>query len=160
MMRHWWIRRLRISRQTIGYRFSSRRRKCVVLPCMRMPDITPSRLWVRRVFFVYWVILAALTHLPRLPRAASGALDHDKVVHTIAYWILAALAWWSWPPSGAGKVLQRAMMWLVILAVYAATDELLQPLTDRNCELGDWIADFVGIVLGLGTAYAVGHRRR
>ena len=51
-------------------------------------------------------------------------------------------------------------MWLAILAAYAAADELLQPLTGRSCELGDWIADVVGIVLGLGSAYAVGHRRR
>ena len=123
-----------------------------------MATITPSRHWIRFAFVGYWVTLATLTHLPKLPHAASAALVYDKIVHAVAFGILAALAWWAWPPTEPGQAVRRAAMWFVILAVYAAADELLQPLTGRSCELADWIADIVGIILGLGAAHVV--RRR
>jgi VanZ family protein len=120
---------------------------------------TPSRLWVRVAFVGYWVVLATLTHIPRLPQAAAAAFVYDKVVHAVAYGLLAALAWWSSPVYEPGRALRRAGFWLAFLAAYGVADELLQPLTNRSCELGDWIADVVGIVLGLGAAWAIGRNR-
>ncbi len=127
---------------------------------MRMATITPSRHWIRFALVGYWVTLAALTHVPKPPQAASAVFVYDKIVHAVAFGILAALAWWSWPPTEPGRAVRRAATWLAILAAYGAADELLQPLSGRSCELADWIADVVGIVLGSGSAYAVGHRRR
>jgi VanZ family protein len=96
---------------------------------------------------VYWIALFVATHVPRLEPPLS--LPHgDKWLHATAFaglTLLLALAW----------SLRRPFAWrswlavLALLAVYAALDEITQSLVGRNTDAADWLADVVGIVVGL-----------
>ena len=95
----------------------------------------------------YWLLLAALTHAPRLP--PTGPRIGDKTAHLLAYGILAALLFLTlW-------VLRPRMRWLPVLALciplaYGAVDELTQPLSGRDCEFADWVADAAGAAIAVG----------
>jgi VanZ family protein len=95
---------------------------------------------------VYWIALATLTHVPKLPtvRLAPG----DKTAHYVAYAILAFLLSWVWTASG--RAFPKGM--LVVLPVtilYGAIDELTQiPVPGRYGEWYDWYADTTGAVTG------------
>lgn len=74
-----------------------------------------------------------------VPSAPPGV---DKVVHLSLFLVLGLTARW------AG--VQRQVAGLVLL-VYAAVSEVLQgtDLVGRDAELLDWVADAVGVLLGL-----------
>lgn len=101
---------------------------------------TPSRLaWL--VFAVVLVI-----HLVALyaPRGAGESLfpGIDKLTHAALFGGLLVSAWW----LGAG------LRWLVpLLAVHAVESEVVQALLlpHRDGNLGDVVADWVGILLGI-----------
>ena len=90
------------------------------------------------------------THIREVPESLAPALQFDKPIHAAAYLILAALGWRAWPATRAQETWRRAATWAGVFLAYAVADELLQELTGRNCELADWVADAVGIFLGLG----------
>ncbi len=102
---------------------------------------------VRRVWIVYWVALFALMHTPRerLPEVRFSTLA--TTVHVTGYALLgllgAAFAERSGTPIGAGWYGK----WLLIYAVYAAADELLQRIVDRSPDARDWAADMFGVVV-------------
>ena len=111
------------------------------------------------MFIIYLVTLTTATHIPKPPDIVRGVLAFDKLVHGAAYAILVGLGWLAWPPAPSGRRLTRAAVWLGLGSVYAAADEILQPLTGRDAELGDWAADVIGIVLVLGVIAAIDRRR-
>jgi VanZ family protein len=41
------------------------------------------------------------------------------------------------------------VVWFLALIGYGVLDETTQPLAGRSCELGDWLADVSGAVLGM-----------
>lgn len=102
---------------------------------------------LRVVFVAYWIALFGVTHLPKLPHYP-GPRYNDKIVHAAAYALLAGLAVGAWR-IGRGSAARSAVIWFVVLAVYAAVDELLQPLVGRSCTLGDWLADTVGVAVAV-----------
>ena len=79
-------------------------------------------------------------------------LEHlDKLLHISAFACLACVASWSWAPS-------RRCAWQVALglALYGAFIELVQSqLPTREASLADWLADALGIALGLVLAHQV-----
>jgi hypothetical protein len=89
------------------------------------------------------VVLISLAVLfapgPAVPSAPAGV---DKVVHLGLFLALAVSGRWAGIPRG---VLGAA------LPLYAAVSELVQeiPALDRDATLGDWVADVVGVLLGL-----------
>lgn len=77
------------------------------------------------------------------------------------FYMPAALPTTPWPaPRNLGWAARRRWLGLLaILGVYAALDELTQPLFARDAELLDWLADIGGSALGLLLAQWVLNRR-
>jgi VanZ family protein len=110
--------------------------------------------WPRKislaVLTVYWALLFVGTHIPRLPTILP--LPSDKVMHAGAITMLSflfALAWSLRRPFGWRQFLAV----LAILAVYAAFDEVTQPLMQRTADPLDWIADVAGALGGLASFF-------
>ncbi len=99
------------------------------------------------VLAFYWTLLIIATHWPTTVAALDEG-SRDKVVHFLAYAILAWLLAWKWSPTAALGWRSAVGLWL-LLAVVAALDELLQIPVGRSCEFYDWVADVAGASLGL-----------
>jgi len=105
---------------------------------------------------VYWFALFLVTHLPPefLLRGFSSseqmlADGNDKVVHLIAYAGLAFLfASCQWVRGIDDRRLIR--LTLLIPGAYAIIDELLQIPVRRTADVMDCLADWCGVLLGLG----------
>ena len=70
--------------------------------------------------------------------------DTDKVVHLFAF---AALAF---PLALTGRI--GLIPVFVGAIVYGGVIELIQPSFERSADMQDWIADIVGVGLGIGLA--------
>ncbi len=95
---------------------------------------------------IYWTALFLGTHVP----VPSGVLKQgsDKVIHFLAYAGLAfLLSLWRGPAKWRTS--------LVILAVFAVVDEVLQIPVGRTCDLHDMIADWLGSAFGAAAAWLV-----
>ena len=114
--------------------------------------------WARRAgSWLFWPAVAVVAWgelTPHPPRAA--ALLWDKAEHFIAYFglsLLASLAWGS-----------RRSLILVLAAIVALGGalEILQSFVGRDAEWGDFFANDLGALAGLGTAvvYLLIPRRR
>lgn len=95
----------------------------------------------RGVFAVVVLVSLAVLFAPAsdVPPAAPGV---DKVVHLALFAALAAVGRW------AGV---RARALAVLLLGYAALSEVVQglPALGRSTSLADWVADAVGVLIGL-----------
>lgn len=91
----------------------------------------------------YWITMFVATHLPadRVPRTGVG----DKTGHVVGYAGLAALLCVS---LGLRRPGDRKVPVVVLVGVllYAAFDELTQPLIGRIADPIDWLADASGAV--------------
>ena len=104
--------------------------------------LTTRLLWTLTLAF--WGFIFVMTHIPqqRLP----GVRVNDKTAHLISYGVLAAMLyvtlWVSRPRDWSP-------LWKIplVLALYAAFDELTQPLVNRFAEFADWYADVAGAVI-------------
>jgi hypothetical protein len=105
----------------------------------------------RGVFAVVVLVSFAVLFAPGpdVPPAPYGV---DKLVHGGLFLALAATGCW------AG--IRRPVV-AVLLPLYAAASELIQaiPALHRDATLGDWLADVVGVLLGL-LAWTLVERRR
>lgn len=115
------------------------------------PDALP-RPW-QRVFDLlaaaYACVLVYATHHPRPVDLVGPDAPGDKMLHTIAYTLLggavaAAVA------SRGGWRWQTAAALFVALALFAAVDEITQPLFGRFADTLDWAFDELGLVAGIG----------
>jgi hypothetical protein len=104
----------------------------------------------RGVFAVVVLVSLAVLFAPAsdVPSAPAGV---DKVVHLALFAALAAGGRW----AGIGA---RALA--VLLLGYAAVSEVVQglPVLDRSMSLADWVADAIGVLLGLAL-WELGARR-
>jgi len=107
--------------------------------------------WVRRAGkILFWPALAVVIwgeltpHPPRL----EGPLMWDKLDHFIAYFGLSMLSTLAW---GLRRSLAGLFLGLVALG---GGLEILQSLVGRDGEWGDFIANDLGILLGLAVAAA------
>lgn len=112
--------------------------------------------WLRTpatvVLACYWLALYVGTHLPNPP--AIPLQPSDKLLHVVAYAGLALLVSLNWS-------LRRPLGWrrgvavLVLLAAFAVFDELTQILVGRTCDFYDWLADVVGVLIGLALFWSL-----
>jgi hypothetical protein len=100
---------------------------------------------------LYTCVLVYGTHHPRPERliGTGAGVPSDKSLHVAAYTVLAALAAaWLW---AAGRWTPRGLVGLIAaLALFAAVDEITQPLFSRHADPLDWLADGRGMALGIG----------
>jgi len=124
------------------------------------PTSSPQARLVFWLWLGYWVCLFTVMHLHKPPGAALVVRLGDKVVHCAVYLVLAALGGWAALRRGRSLDIRWAVRWWIIYAVYAAADELLQPLANRHCQFGDWLADAAGVTLALILLTFLGRFRR
>ena len=103
--------------------------------------------WLRRISWTltaaYWALICTLTHLPA-EKIARVPHFWDKAEHGLAYFLLAALLGASFMFTFPER--RTIPLWVLVLGLtYGALDEILQPLTGRDCELLDWVADGCGV---------------
>lgn len=107
-----------------------------------------------RVLFVlaclFAVTMALLPKPPKLPTDAWG----DKVEHMIAFSTLAFLAALSFPRMPRWRVIER-------LSFLGALIEVAQsiPALGRDCDIRDWIADTLAVLVVTGLVALVSPRR-
>ena len=93
--------------------------------------------------------VAMLWPLEAPPPAPEGS---DKLVHFIAFaalvFPLACTGRFGLPPVFIGA------------SVYGGAIELIQPSFNRSADVNDWIADVVGVVLGIGCSLLYRRVRR
>ena len=97
----------------------------------------------------YTCILLYATHHPRPAELVGPNAPGDKSLHLIAYTLLGGLVaaacasrgGWSWRAAAA---------LFVPLALFAAADEITQPLFGRFADGVDWAFDELGLVAGIG----------
>ncbi|MDC1500137.1 VanZ family protein [Octadecabacter sp.] len=85
--------------------------------------------------------VAMLWPLNAPPPAPEGS---DKLVHFIAF---AALAF---PLARTGRLGLVAVF--IGASAFGGLTELIQPTFNRSADMGDWVADTVGVVIGIGAA--------
>jgi VanZ family protein len=79
----------------------------------------------------------------------------DKVIHFVAYCLLAWLGGRHQLATRRSRSVAVLIMWAAAYAAYATADEWLQSFVGRTMSLGDWLADLLGVtvatvVLALG----------
>ena len=95
------------------------------------------------------VTMALLPHPPRTPIDSYG----DKVQHMLAFATLSGLASQAFPRAGLLRIGER-------LSFVGALIEVCQsiPALHRDCDIRDWIADTVAVIVVLGLG-ALARRR-
>ena len=83
--------------------------------------------------------VAMLWPLEAPPPAPEGS---DKLVHFVAFATLA------FPLTLSGRI--GLLPVFVGASAYGGAIELIQPSFNRSADMNDWIADVVGVVLGIG----------
>ena len=83
--------------------------------------------------------VAMLWPLEAPPPAPEGS---DKLVHFIAF---AALVF---PLARTGRF--GLLPVFITASVYGGAIELIQPSFNRSADMNDWIADIIGVALGIG----------
>jgi VanZ family protein len=105
------------------------------------PALAEHGALARGTFAVVVLVSLAVLFAPQsdVPAAPPGV---DKVVHVVLFAALAASGRW----AGVGRRVLAAL-----LIVYAAVSEVLQGITPlaRSASVADWLADVVGVLLGL-----------
>ena len=87
--------------------------------------------------------IAMLWPLEAPPQAPDGA---DKLVHFIAF---AALAF---PLARTGRL--GLLPVFIGASAFGGLIELIQPTFNRSADLNDWIADTLGVLIGIGLGLA------
>ncbi|HYO25755.1 MAG TPA: VanZ family protein [Lacipirellulaceae bacterium] len=120
---------------------------------MAEPRPTPgdrlSRLAMRArtLAAVYLVILFVATHIPAMP--TRGFSMSDKVHHLAGYSMLTFCVLAGWELTiGVLAARHYFAVWLAG-TLYAALDEVTQIPVGRRCDVDDWAADILGLVLGI-----------
>lgn len=109
--------------------------------------------WSVRCLAGFWLLLVILTHWPN-PWPNSGEPQHfDKLVHFSLYGVLATLAVHvvtirsvTYPRH---LTLGRNIDVLALVVAFALFDEATQPLTGRDFDWFDWLADSLGALTAI-----------
>ena len=110
--------------------------------------------WIGVCLVVYWILAFALTHVPfsnESHEVAAWSIPHiDKVAHIAIYTGLSFLlsVWFGMRRKSRGAI-AVALVVSLVLAAYAALDEITQGPVGRDPDVKDWFADLAGINLGL-----------
>ncbi len=104
------------------------------------------RKWQRFLLFSsisLWVTAFTVSHIPaeKLPEGPIG----DKWLHFIGFFVLASWFHWTLIAYRHPKVRRIALV-VSVMALYAAFDEITQPMFNRYGDIGDWYADMTGMI--------------
>jgi hypothetical protein len=99
---------------------------------------------------VFALVMALLPHPPQLPIDSLG----DKFEHSLAFGVLALMGSIAYPAMPLSRLGER-------LSFLGAMIEVLQsiPSLHRDCDIRDWIADTIAIVVMLGLVHLARRRR-
>jgi VanZ family protein len=104
----------------------------------------------------YAVVLVYATHHPQPDDLLPGISSiYDKLLHVAAYGVLGCLATatlfaWGQAPRAATRPGPFVIWpWFVTLALFAACDEATQPFFRRAADPLDWVADCLGLAVGM-----------
>jgi hypothetical protein len=102
----------------------------------------------RGAFAVVVLVSLAVLFAPAsdVPYAPVGV---DKLVHASLFAALAVTGLW----AGVSRVVL-----VPVLVLYGAASEVIQGLIGRDAAVGDWVADVVGVLLGLLAWHWLGRR--
>ena len=97
----------------------------------------------------YWTLLFIGTHIPA--NAVLGKLHaSDKLLHAAAFAGLAFLMAWA-ISTDRTRIHKNTVFAAIVCVIYAAVDEILQIPVGRTADWKDFVADCVGICMGLST---------
>jgi VanZ family protein len=111
----------------------------------RLAARTPGASWISWTPAALWMILIFL--LSSRPSVPLPSVTHlDKLAHFGAYAILGSFLAWGQRRTGV-----LSPVWMVAIGIaYGASDEFHQSFVPgRSAELGDWIADSLGVIVGV-----------
>ncbi len=106
------------------------------------------------VLACYWIALTTATHVSASLVASVHA--YDKLIHFSAFGGLAFLIAWA-VPTNVSRPSQNVLIAAFVASCYSAIDELTQIPVGRTADFFDFIADLLGILLGL-LVYMVSRR--
>ena len=110
------------------------------------------------VLLLYALLVLAASLYPEAPRWAAAA-GSDRLAHFAAYVLLGVLlAVGLGAPARIGW--RRCLVALLLGACYGAALEVAQRFTGRAPELGDAVANLLGVAAGAGSATLVSRVRR
>jgi len=101
----------------------------------------------------YWILLFIGTHIPPDSKLLAKIHGNDKVFHALAFAGLSFLMAWAIPTDKA-RLHRNTLLAAFAIVVYAAMDELLQIPVGRTADWNDFVADCIGVLIGL-TIYTI-----
>ena len=93
-----------------------------------------------------WIAAFVATHLP--PRDLPAVEISDKVLHSAGFAGLSALLTLTLAVFGLARW-RRIPLAIGLIILYAAVDEITQPLVHRTADVHDFLADALGGLLAL-----------
>jgi VanZ family protein len=120
-----------------------------------------ARKRARRCLFGFWLLLVALTHVPNPYPHRGEPQQFDKLVHFSLYATLATLALRALTlrAPGSSTTVRCAGIFALVVA-FGLFDEATQPITGRDFDWFDWLADGVGAITGIAIYEVVRRRTR
>ncbi len=109
----------------------------------RLTSNTVAKKMALTIFWLAFLTVSILMFVPGKPPQADGFMHWDKIQHAVAFMLLIKLAWSAYP--------NKKYLAVITLVLFGAAIEVLQATltTTRTGTTGDWIADLVGIMLGM-----------
>jgi VanZ family protein len=111
------------------------------------------------VAVAYLGVLVYATHHPAPQKLLGPTPPSDKLLHLIAYTVLGGLVAAALAARGGWSV-RSGVMLLLVLALFAALDEVTQPLFGRWADRLDWAYDGIGLSIGIAAVTALVALRR
>jgi VanZ family protein len=107
---------------------------------------SPSRAWLA---VAAWMTLTVILSTFPVDQIQPSVPDADKLGHAAVYGVLALLCARAWHRHGSSQAaaIERAM---ALVLVFGALMEFVQGFVGRDPSMGDWLADGVGALVGLG----------
>jgi VanZ family protein len=104
--------------------------------------------WRWAAVFAYMTLIFVLSSIPGRDMPMPGLWRMDKVVHAVAFAVLAALVYGAVP---------RVSVAVAVTTTYGVLDEVHQRFTpNRSADPADVLADFVGACVGAFAAHIGG----
>ena len=111
---------------------------------------------------VYAGLIFLASSISAIPSELPEFSFRDKLIHIAEFMILGSLIWRSalrWNLEIRSTRLR--ILVFVICAIYAASDEIHQLFVPgRDGNFYDWLADIIGLAIGLTTAYIFCNKRK
>ena len=126
-------------------------RRAIPFPEGPLPGPWPGVL--ASIAAAYTAVLLYATHHPRPQELLGKEAPSDKTLHFFAYGVLGGIVSAAVAARGGWRA-RVGLALFVLLALFAAADEVTQPLFGRFADALDWAFDEVGLLAGIGITSA------